>query len=82
VCESFPKLTLREWSQVPNGPAKLEVLTGTMEAKLAEAGSRFASRHALDFQREAARCKTEIDAMQRELLNVKLEVQFIESSHF
>ena len=48
-----------------------------MEAKLAEAGSRFASRHALEFQREAARCKTEIDTMQRELLNVKLEVRFI-----
>jgi SMC interacting uncharacterized protein involved in chromosome segregation len=53
-----------------------------MESKLAEAGSRFASRHALEFQREAARCKTEIDAMQRELLNIKLEVRCIENSHF
>ena len=61
-------------SQVPNGPAKLEVLTSAMEAKLAEAGSRFASRYALEIQREISRCKTEVDAAQRELLNVKLEV--------
>ena len=60
--------------QVPNGPAKLEVLTSTMETKLVEAGSRFSARHALDIQREISRCKAEIDAAQRELLNVKIEV--------
>ena len=60
--------------QVPNGPAKLEVLTSTMESKLSEAGSRFGARYALEIQRESSRAKSEIDAAHRELLNVKLEV--------
>ncbi len=49
----------------------------TMESKLAEAGSRFGARHALELQKETSKCKSEIDAAQRELLNMKLEVKIV-----
>jgi len=59
--------------EVPNGPAKNEVLTAFMEAKLAEVGLRFGSRFQLEMQREAAKAKAAVDEAQREMQAVKTE---------
>ena len=44
--------------EVPNGPAKAEVLTGFMETKLAEVGLRFANRYCNPLNYAATRCNT------------------------
>jgi len=44
--------------EVPNGPAKAEVLTGFMETKLAEVGLRFSNRYCIPLDYASTRCNT------------------------
>ena len=60
---------------VPNGPAKAEVLTGFMEAKLAEVGMRFANRFSKELQKSKMEAKAAVEEAQRELASIKQEAE-------
>mmetsp|Transcript_9863 Transcript_9863/g.19696 ORF Transcript_9863/g.19696 Transcript_9863/m.19696 type:complete len:1553 (+) Transcript_9863:169-4827(+) len=61
--------------QVPNGPAKVEVLMSFMEQKLSETGAKFSAKSQLLMQKERAAAKSAVDDAQRELQGVKLEAE-------
>uniref|UniRef100_A0A7S0ES13 GB1/RHD3-type G domain-containing protein n=1 Tax=Hanusia phi TaxID=3032 RepID=A0A7S0ES13_9CRYP len=59
--------------EVPNGPAKQEVLSSFMEQKLAEVGLRFGSKSEREIQKVKADSKAEVDEMAKELSALKME---------
>jgi hypothetical protein len=61
--------------EVPNGPAKAEVLTGFMETKLAEVGMRFANRFSKELQKSRMEAKAAVEEAQRELASIKQEAE-------
>ena len=61
--------------EVPNGPAKAEVLTGFMEMKLAEVGMRFANRAARELQKAKTEAKALLEEATRELASIKQEAE-------
>jgi len=61
--------------EVPNGPAKSEVLTGFMETKLAEVGLRFANRFSRELQKAKTEAKAAVEEAQRELSSIKQEAE-------
>jgi hypothetical protein len=61
--------------EVPNGPAKQEVLTAFMETKLAEVAMRFANRASRDLQKVKSEAKAAVEEAQRELASIKQEAE-------